>query len=117
MNTTPDTHLGETQKTIMRAIWESGTHWTVPDMHAHMRERGGDPAYTTILTIMRGLHKRGFLSREEKGRGHVYTATCTQRQYLARVVNQLVVDWWGDTPTGWDEFNSFIHNVRQGVHA
>jgi predicted transcriptional regulator len=54
----------------MEVLWERG-----PSTVAEVRERLSDElAYTTVLTILRTLEAKGFVSHQEEGRAHRYVA-------------------------------------------
>jgi predicted transcriptional regulator len=53
---------------VMQALWDHG-----PSLVAEVRDRLADElAYTTVLTILRTLESKGYVSHEEEGRGHRY---------------------------------------------
>jgi len=53
---------------VMAVLWEHG-----PSTVAEVREHLEDPlAYTTVLTVLRTLETKGFVSHEEEGKAHRY---------------------------------------------
>ena len=53
---------------IMNVLWEHG-----PGTVAEVRERlDGDPAYTTVLTMLRILEEKGAVDHEQEGRAYRY---------------------------------------------
>jgi BlaI family transcriptional regulator, penicillinase repressor len=86
---TQDTSLGDRELDVMAVLWEIGSG-TV----AEVRERLSDAvAYTTVLTIMRNLEAKRFVTREEEGRAHRYyprvQQKTAQRNALSRLVSEL----------------------------
>ena len=54
---------------VMAVLWDHG-----PSTVAEVREYLEDPlAYTTVLTVLRTLETKGFVSHEEEGKAHRYT--------------------------------------------
>ena len=54
---------------VMAVLWDRG-----PSTVAEVRENLEDPlAYTTVLTVLRTLEAKGFVSHEEEGKAHRYT--------------------------------------------
>jgi predicted transcriptional regulator len=54
---------------VMAVLWDHG-----PSTVAEVREHLEDPlAYTTVLTVLRTLETKGFVSHEEEGKAHRYT--------------------------------------------
>jgi predicted transcriptional regulator len=55
---------------LMEVIWERG-----PSTVAEVRDQlSNDLAYTTVLTILRNLETKGFVTHNEEGRAHRYVA-------------------------------------------
>ena len=53
---------------VMAVLWDHG-----PSTVAEVREHLEDPlAYTTVLTVLRTLEAKGFVSHEEEGKAHRY---------------------------------------------
>ncbi|HEX6316570.1 MAG TPA: BlaI/MecI/CopY family transcriptional regulator [Gemmatimonadaceae bacterium] len=53
---------------VMAVLWERG-----PSTVAEVREHLEDPlAYTTVLTVLRTLETKGYVSHEEEGKAHRY---------------------------------------------
>lgn len=62
------TVLTDREAEIMDVLWERG-----PSTVAEVRgELSGNPAYTTVLTILRILETKGFIGHAEEGRAHRY---------------------------------------------
>ena len=63
----------------MGALWEAG-----PLSTPAVYDRVGRPrqlAYTTILTVLQRLHRKGLASRQSAGKLHIYEATMTREQF------------------------------------
>jgi predicted transcriptional regulator len=64
--------LGDLEGSVMKALWEHG-ELSTPRVH----ELVGKPrglAYTTILTTLQRLHRKGFVDRRPEGNLHIYFA-------------------------------------------
>ena len=67
--------LTDREADIMQALWDCG-----PSTVAEVRARLADPlAYTTVLTVLRILESKGYVSHAEEGRGHRYAAAVEQQ--------------------------------------
>lgn len=67
--------LGDRELDVMAVLWESGSG-TVGEV----RERlPAQLAYTTVLTILRNLEAKGYLSHTVEGRAHRYAPRVAQR--------------------------------------
>lgn len=73
---------------IMKSIWarRSGQ---VRDVQADLLP-GRVLAYTTVMTVMDRLYKKGALRRTKKSRAHLYEPVYTEEQVRAHAVNGLV---------------------------
>jgi predicted transcriptional regulator len=84
--------IGPLQVKVMHHIWCKGPS-TVHEVHDALM---ADPeakrlAYTTVLTVMRNLSRRGFLDQTPEGRAHRFAAKVSEDVYkrdLLRHVRQ-----------------------------
>ena len=72
---------------IMQVVWDRGKA-TVRDVYETLNEHR-KVAYTTVLTMMKLLEHKGFLSRDDSERTHVYKP----RRQRQRVVTAMVDDF------------------------
>jgi len=85
--------LGELQLQVMDVVWTLGKA-TVADVHeALLPERS--LAYTTVLTTMRALERRGMVDHETVGKAFLYRPTVSREQYTGDRVEKLVDDLFG----------------------
>lgn len=73
---------GDLEAAVLDALWDQG-ELSTPSVH----EVVGVPrglAYTTILTILQRLHKKGLLVRRGGGRSHLYSPALTREQFAER---------------------------------
>ncbi len=78
----------------MEVIWARGSA-TVADV---VEALGGKDAYTTILTLMRILKAKGFLSSRKEGRAHVFTPRVDRNTVARNAVQQLLSKFFDDSP-------------------
>lgn len=74
---------------VMAVLWTHG-----PSTVAEVRERLEDElAYTTVLTILRTLEAKGFVSHEEEGKAHRYAPLVARdragRSALGQVLDKI----------------------------
>src|SRR5574338_1517443 len=62
--------LGSLERQVMEIVWD-GPAFTVRDVHARLTRPA---AYTTVMTTLDRLFKKGFVTRTREGRAFVYTA-------------------------------------------
>lgn len=81
-NSAHSTSVGELEASVLAALWDSGELAT-PDVFNRVgRPRG--LAYTTILTVLQRLYKKGLVSRRGEGKAHVYSAALSREQFSER---------------------------------
>jgi predicted transcriptional regulator len=73
--------LGELELAVMEFYWRSARKLTVPDVQDHLKAR--ELAYTTTMTIVHRLWKKGFLERTSEVRPHAYRAAIGREDYSA----------------------------------
>lgn len=82
--------LGELQLQVMQVVWRLGEA-TVAQVHqALSAER--KIAYTTVLTTMQALERRGMLDHETAGKAYLYRPLVDQDEYTEASVDKLVGD-------------------------
>lgn len=87
--------LTNAEHRIMEVIWAKGSA-TVADV---VEALGGKDAYTTILTLMRILKEKGFLSTRKEGRAHVFTPRVDRGTAARKAVHQLLTKFFAGSPS------------------
>jgi predicted transcriptional regulator len=77
--------LGSLESQLMERVWARG-EVTVRDLHAELASR---LAYTTIMTTLDRLYKKGLLDRRKVGKAFSYTARLSEKEYQARLTHHL----------------------------
>ena len=80
--------LGRMEMQIMNEVWGRGTA-TVRDVHEAL-SRGRSPAYSTVLTMMRKLEIKGYLSHQVQDRTYIYRATISRGEARRSIVGTLL---------------------------
>ena len=84
----PSPTLTPQELEIMKAVWSRG-HATVRDVYeALLQDR--KIAYTTVMTMMNVLEKKGHLRKKAEGRSFLYRPTRPQRQVVGSMVREFV---------------------------
>jgi len=97
--------FGELEAVIMDRLWtwgEAATVRAVVDDLVGEREI----AYTTVMTVMDNLYRKGWLERERQGKAWLYEPTLSREEYSARLMREALDDS-GDRET------AFAHFVEQ----
>jgi predicted transcriptional regulator len=79
--------LGPLEAQAMQVLWERPGEASVRDVHAGL---GGELAYTTVMTTLDRLFKKGLLARRREGRGFVYSASVSRDDLSRGLAGALV---------------------------
>jgi predicted transcriptional regulator len=82
----------------MDDVWAEGEA-TVADVHARMSRRR-KIAYTTVMTTMQNLEKRGLLVHEARGKAYLYRPALTREQFAAHAISGLIDRVFDGKPEG-----------------
>lgn len=75
----------------MDALWSRGPSLSVRDVMEAMAEEGHkELAYTTIMTVLDRLAKKGIASRERDGRAWRYTAASSRAELAATALRSTL---------------------------
>src|SRR3989442_15908950 len=69
----------------MDRLWARGEPTTVREIFDGL-ERERSIAYTTVMTMMDNLHKKGWLTRKMDGRAYRYTPVASREAYSAELM-------------------------------
>jgi predicted transcriptional regulator len=81
--------FGELEAVIMERLWERGSPALVREILDDLRG-DRDLAYTTVMTVMDNLHRKGWLRRERDGRAWRYEPTGSRSAYTAALMNDAL---------------------------
>jgi predicted transcriptional regulator len=81
--------FGELEAVIMDRLWEWGSPVLVREVVDDLREERG-LAYTTVMTVMENLYRKGWLRRERDGRAWRYEPTGSRSGYTAALMNDAL---------------------------
>jgi predicted transcriptional regulator len=74
--------LGELEAEVMAALWENAQPITVRHTLTALHRPA---AYTTVMTVMDNLHRKGLLTRERHRRAYHYRPVWGREEYTARL--------------------------------
>jgi predicted transcriptional regulator len=84
--------LHELEAEVMEELWKSGEAPVRTVMDALNKGTGKKRAYTTYMTIMARLHKKGMLLRRREGKTDFYAPSQDREQYMALRARAQVED-------------------------
>src|SRR5882762_3525499 len=80
---------------IMEVIWRKGSA-TVAEV---VEALNGKDAYTTILTLMRILKAKGYLSARKEGRAFIFAPRVDREAAARKAVHQLLAKFFAGSPS------------------
>lgn len=82
-------HLGQLEAAVMDRLWS----WDHPvSVRAVLEDLQKDRplAYTTVMTVLDNLHRKGMVLREKSGRAYVYRPTRSRETHTAELMEQVL---------------------------
>ena len=77
----------ERELDLLKIMWQLGEA-RVRDIHQAICP-DGECAFTTVLTLVRIMHKKGFVRKRSQGRADLYTPIYTLEKAASRFVDKL----------------------------
>ena len=75
--------LGHLEARVIERLWDQGTAASV----RHLREAFPELAYTTVMTTLDRLYRKGLLVRRRRGRAFIYEPRCTRDELLSEMMS------------------------------
>jgi predicted transcriptional regulator len=83
--------FGDLEALIMDRVWERGEPVTVRELFDQLSAER-TIAYTTVMSTMDNLHRKGWLDRVREGKAYRYAATASRAEYSARLMREALAD-------------------------
>lgn len=93
----------------MKALWAAGQA-TVQDIRSRLLP-DRPLAYTTVMTVMDRLARKGLVAREKKGRAHLYSPAVSEEAIRERALTHLINDFFRGTHA---ELRQYLDEVAGG---
>ena len=77
---------GNLEQEVMSILWNSQTALKPAEVQAHL---GETLAYTTIMTVMQRLYRKGILKRDKDGNAYRYTPSVTKDEYATGALDKV----------------------------
>ena len=87
--------FGDLEAVIMDRVWEHAEPVTVRELHDELSAERVI-AYTTVMSTMDNLHRKGWLNRVKEGKAYRYSPSASRAEYSARLMREALADG-GDT--------------------
>ena len=101
--------LGPLETKLLEILWAQNCALTVRRIHLLFPDR----AYTTIMTTLDRLYRKGLLMRHKRGRAFVYEPQCGRDELLSELVSGQVIELLGGFAKSTVVLSTFVRAVRQ----
>lgn len=80
--------MGSLEADVLRQLWRAHEPATPRQVNEAL---GSEVAYTTVMTVLTRLWRKGLVGRERQGRAYAYRALMTEADYAARRMRDELV--------------------------
>lgn len=109
-------HLGELEMSVLEYVWEHGP-CDIRTAYAHIGP-ARQITHNTVQSTFRRLFDKGLLSRQKRGRAHVYEASLDRSELTELLVAGLVEQVAGaDVTVALEAFVNLADRVGEGTLA
>lgn len=87
------TRLGALERAVMDAVWADGGPVTARQVESALSQRGPTGralAYTTVLTVLSRLERKGLVHRDTQERAHTYRAAASRQDHVVELIEQAL---------------------------
>ncbi|HEX5541998.1 MAG TPA: BlaI/MecI/CopY family transcriptional regulator [Micromonospora sp.] len=84
----PTRTLGPLESEVMNALWQSDGPLTVRETLQSFTNRG--LAYTTVMTVLDNLYRKGWVERELDGRAYRYRPRSSREEHIGRLMTEAL---------------------------
>lgn len=81
--------FGELEAVVMDRMWDRPDETTVRAMLEDLQQHR-EIAYTTVMSTMDALHRKGWLDREKRGKAFHYWPMLSREEYSARLMREAL---------------------------
>jgi predicted transcriptional regulator len=109
-----ETIFGPLEIRVLEALWERTSPGCVRDVQPQFP----GVAYTTLMTTLDRLYRKGILSREKSGRAFYYRPKLSQQQLLSQLTGSTLATLLpGDVESMRPIMSMFIDTLSERDHA
>jgi len=99
--------LGPLEAKVLELLWGKGRALTV----RHVLPAFPELAYTTLMTTLDRLYRKGWLIRRQRGRAFAYEPRCSREQLLSELVSGQVTDLLAASGASTAILSTLVHCV------
>lgn len=88
--------LTENELEVMRVLWTQGP-LKISDILDAL-QRTPKPAYTSLLTLVQTMEKKGYIKHQKQGKAFIYLPILQQKKFLLTEVKRIAKRLFGGSP-------------------
>ncbi len=81
--------LGDLETAVMDVLWRASDPRSVREVLTEINH-SRTLAYTTVMTVLDNLHRKGWVQRERCGRAYLYRPAQTREEAAARALREVL---------------------------
>jgi predicted transcriptional regulator len=97
-------HLTPGEFELMEILWPLGEA-SVKDVWMRLNPERG-LAYTTVMTVLEKMYRKGILAQRKKGKAYLYSAILIREQALRGILEHVCDAYFGGVPA---KLSSFVN--------
>ncbi|MDP9432327.1 MAG: BlaI/MecI/CopY family transcriptional regulator [Actinomycetota bacterium] len=97
--------FGELESAVMQQLWDRDRPATVRELLAELQPHRS-VAYTTVMTVLDNLHRKGAVTREMQGRAWRYSPMSSREEHTAALLRDVLAG-------GGDRRAALLHFVAE----
>lgn len=103
----PTTRPSGLELQVLSVLWERGPS-SARDVLEAMPDRK-PRAYTTVLSVLQGMEKKGLITHTAQGPAHIFQARVRRREVLGPLMKDMITNVFSGRPG-----EAMIHLLQQG---
>ena len=84
--------LGDLERLVMEQLWAADGALTVREVHERLAATR-ELAYTTVMTVMERLSRKGHIAQRKDGRAYLYRPRASRSEMVAELLNDTLDDF------------------------
>lgn len=88
--------LTENELEVMQVLWKQAP-LTVTDLLSNIQRKPA-PAYTSLLTLVQAMEKKGYIKHQKNGKAFAYLPVLKQEKFLISEVKRVAKRLFGGSP-------------------
>ncbi len=92
---------------LIEILWSAGMASVREVWHKMLLRR--TVAYTTVMTVLDKMHRKGLLTQRKQGKAHIYSPAIDRDQALTEVVRQVLKTYFNNSPS---ELKRFVNRLE-----